>query len=80
MRLQRIQNGLQDDDEELSAIFEIRKNQGTDNGKNGTCTDFPTVPQFSFSSVKFVSNGTGRGFRGEKSIVFSTISENDVFG
>ncbi|KAK3570463.1 hypothetical protein QTP86_019453, partial [Hemibagrus guttatus] len=31
LRLQRIQNGLQDDDEELSAIFEIRKNQGTDN-------------------------------------------------
>ncbi|KAK3548277.1 hypothetical protein QTP70_007347 [Hemibagrus guttatus] len=38
LRLQRIQNGLQDDDEELSAIFEIRKNQGTDNGSLRTAS------------------------------------------
>ncbi|KAB5575162.1 hypothetical protein PHYPO_G00217710 [Pangasianodon hypophthalmus] len=32
LRLQRIQNGLQDEEEELSAIFEIRKNHAKDNG------------------------------------------------
>ncbi|XP_027015086.2 zinc finger homeobox protein 3 [Tachysurus fulvidraco] len=32
LRLQRIQNGLQDEEEDLGAIFEIRKNHGTDNG------------------------------------------------
>ncbi|MCJ8733608.1 hypothetical protein PDJAM_G00225540 [Pangasius djambal] len=32
LRLQRIQNGLQDEEEELSAIFEIRKNPAKDNG------------------------------------------------
>ncbi|TSL75300.1 Zinc finger homeobox protein 4 [Bagarius yarrelli] len=32
LRLQRIQNGLQDEEEELSAIFAIRKNHAKDNG------------------------------------------------
>lgn len=41
LRLQRIQNGLQDGgEEELSSIFEIRKSHAKDNGKSEPCTGF----------------------------------------
>lgn len=33
LRLQRIQSGLQDEEEELSAIFKIRKSHAQDKGK-----------------------------------------------